>query len=85
MTKLLEWLFGVSVFLGIWCALISRQIQAQLLEEWMHIIVTLPLILVTVFGVSIIIYGTELVIKAAISISIFILDLYIIIIIATYY
>jgi uncharacterized membrane protein YhaH (DUF805 family) len=52
MTKLLEWLLGMSVFLGIWCALISRQIQAQLLEEWMYIIVPLPLLLVAIFGVS---------------------------------
>jgi hypothetical protein len=56
MTKLLEWLFGMSVFLGIWCALISRQIQAQLLEEWMYIIVPLPLLLVTIFGVSIMMF-----------------------------
>jgi hypothetical protein len=33
MAKLLEWLLGMSVFLGIRCALISRQIEAQLLEE----------------------------------------------------
>jgi hypothetical protein len=52
MTKLLEWLFGLSVFLGIWCALVLRQIQAQLLEEWMYVIITLPLLLVTLFGVS---------------------------------
>lgn len=79
MTKLLEWLFGMSVFLGIWCALISRQIQAQLLEEWMYVIITLPLLLVTVFGVS------NILLKAAIRISIFILNLYIIIIIAICY
>jgi hypothetical protein len=52
MTKLLEWLFGMGVFLGIWYALISRQIEAQLLEEWLYIIVPLPLLLVTIFGVS---------------------------------
>lgn len=50
MTKLLEWLFGISVFLGIWCALISRQIQTQLLEEWMYIIIPLPLLLMIIFG-----------------------------------
>jgi len=53
MTKLLEWLCGVGVFTAVWGALISRHIQAQLLEEWMSVIIPLPLILVTLFGVSI--------------------------------
>lgn len=52
MTKLIEWLFGMGIFLGIWGALISRQIKVHLLEEWMSVIVPLPLILVTLFGVS---------------------------------
>ncbi|XP_021928448.1 dolichol-phosphate mannosyltransferase subunit 3 [Zootermopsis nevadensis] len=51
MTKLIEWLFGMGIFLGIWGALISRQIKVHLLEEWMSVIVPLPLILVTLFGV----------------------------------
>ncbi|XP_023711021.1 dolichol-phosphate mannosyltransferase subunit 3 [Cryptotermes secundus] len=50
MTKLLEWLFGMCVFLGIWCALTSRQIQGQLFEEWMYIIIPMPFLLVTIFG-----------------------------------
>jgi ABC-type dipeptide/oligopeptide/nickel transport system permease subunit len=54
MTKLLEWLFGLGIFLGVWGALISRQIQTQLLEKWMPVIIPLPLILVTLFGVSIV-------------------------------
>jgi hypothetical protein len=52
MTKLLEWLFGVGIFLGTWVAIISRYIEAQLLEEWMSVIIPLPLFLLALFGVS---------------------------------
>jgi hypothetical protein len=55
MTKLLEWLLGVGIFLGTWVAVISRHIKAQLLEEWMSVIIPLPLLLVALFGVSIMI------------------------------
>jgi dolichyl-phosphate mannosyltransferase polypeptide 3 len=50
MTKLLEWLFGVGIFLGTWVAIISRHIQAHLLEEWMSVIIPLPLFLPALFG-----------------------------------
>lgn len=50
MTKLLEWLLGVGIFLGTWVAVISRHIKAQLLEEWMSVIIPLPLLLVALFG-----------------------------------
>jgi hypothetical protein len=55
MTKLLEWLFAVGIFLGTWFAVISRHINAQLLEEWMSVIVPLPLFLLALFGVSIVV------------------------------
>jgi len=55
MTKLLEWLFGVGIFLGTWVAIISRHIQAHLLEEWMSVIIPLPLFLPALFGVSIVV------------------------------
>jgi hypothetical protein len=52
MTKLMEWLSGMGIFFGVWCALLSRQIQVRLLEEWMSVIIPLPLILIMLFGVS---------------------------------
>jgi len=55
MTKLLEWLFGVGIFLGTWFAIISGRIQAHLLEEWMSVIIPLPLLLPALFGVSIVV------------------------------
>jgi hypothetical protein len=55
MTKLLEWLFGVGIFLGTWVAIISRYMKAQLFEEWMSVIVPLPLFLLALFGVSIVV------------------------------
>jgi hypothetical protein len=55
MTKLLEWLLGVGIFLGTWVAVVSRHIKAQLLEEWMSVIIPLPLLLLALFGVSIMI------------------------------
>jgi Dolichol-phosphate mannosyltransferase subunit 3 (DPM3). len=55
MTKLLEWLLGVGIFLGIWAAIISRHIRNQLLEEWMSIIIPLPVFLLALFGVSIVV------------------------------
>jgi ABC-type transport system involved in multi-copper enzyme maturation permease subunit len=55
MTKLLEWLLGVGIFLGTWVAIISTLIKAQLLEEWMSVIIPLPLFLLALFGVSIVV------------------------------
>lgn len=51
MTKLMEWLFSVSLFLSIWIALVTRQVQSRLLDEWMFIIKPLPFIVVLMFGV----------------------------------
>ncbi|PSN48933.1 Dolichol-phosphate mannosyltransferase subunit 3 [Blattella germanica] len=51
MTKLLEWLCGLSLFLGIWGALVMRQVRAQAFEDWMAFIIPLPAILLVLFGV----------------------------------
>ncbi|KAJ9573957.1 hypothetical protein L9F63_008647 [Diploptera punctata] len=51
MTKLLEWLFGLSLFLGVWGALVMRQVQAKVFEDWMSFIIPLPAILIVLFGI----------------------------------
>ncbi|XP_049765689.1 dolichol-phosphate mannosyltransferase subunit 3 isoform X1 [Schistocerca cancellata] len=50
MTKLMEWLLGVSLFASIWIALVTRQVHSRLLDEWMFLIKPLPLIVLILFG-----------------------------------
>ncbi|XP_069678263.1 dolichol-phosphate mannosyltransferase subunit 3 [Periplaneta americana] len=51
MTKLLEWLLGLGVFVGVWGVLISRQIRSRVVDEWMSVIIPLPIIIILMFGV----------------------------------
>lgn len=52
MTKLNEWVFGLSVFFGIYSALVTRRIKHEILDEYMFFIQILPLILIVLLGVS---------------------------------
>lgn len=53
MTKLGEWLFGLTIFLGIYTAIVTEQVKSVFLEEWMFEIQILPIFLVLMLGVSI--------------------------------
>nr|BAN21282.1 unkown protein [Riptortus pedestris] len=52
MTKLAEWLTGITLYLGIWISLLSRTKQNDALSErWNNIILFLPFITLLVFGI----------------------------------
>lgn len=51
MTKLTEWLFVLSVFLFAYMAIITKQIQSGVIDNWMFEIKIAPVILVLMFGV----------------------------------
>ncbi|XP_054289590.1 dolichol-phosphate mannosyltransferase subunit 3-like [Macrosteles quadrilineatus] len=51
MTKLLEWLFGGCLFLGFWATLVTNVFDSTFINEWMHFIVALPVLLAGVFGI----------------------------------
>lgn len=51
MTKLLEWLSVFIVFLSAYVAILTRQIQAKFLDEWMLEITLLPIVAIGLFGV----------------------------------
>lgn len=50
MTKLIEWLTAVAVFVGVWLYLIT--IPNNLSKEYYNIVFYSPVILVILFGVS---------------------------------
>ena len=52
MTKLNEWVFGLSVFFGIYMALVTKRIKHEIIDDYMFFIQILPLILVALLGVS---------------------------------
>lgn len=52
MTKLMQWLLGVFIFLVIWLSMIKNIFSSHLVEEWMQIVLGLPIILIGLFGVS---------------------------------
>lgn len=52
MTKLMEWLFVLSVFLVAYIAIVTKQIQSGILDNWMFEIKLAPVILVILFGVN---------------------------------
>lgn len=52
MTKLNEWLLGLTVFFGIYTALVTKSIKHDLIDEYMFYIQILPIVLVVLLGVS---------------------------------
>jgi hypothetical protein len=52
MTKLGEWLLGLTIFFGIYTALITRQIKHQIIDDYFFHIQILPLVLIILLGVS---------------------------------
>lgn len=52
MTKLGEWLFGLTIFFGIYFALITKQIKHQFIDDYFFEIQILPAVLIILLGVS---------------------------------
>ena len=52
MTKLGEWLFGLTIFFGIYTALITKQIKHKIIDEYFFEIQILPAVLIVLLGVS---------------------------------
>lgn len=52
MTKLMEWLFVLSVFLVAYVAIVTKQVQSGILDNWMFEIKLAPLVLILMFGVN---------------------------------
>lgn len=52
MTKLMEWLFVLSVFLVAYIAIITKQIESGILDNWMFEIKIAPVFLILMFGVN---------------------------------
>lgn len=52
MTKLGEWLLGLTIFFGIYAALVTRQIKHKLIDDYFFEIQILPAILIILLGVS---------------------------------
>lgn len=53
MTKLMEWLFVFSLFLVAYIAIVTKQIQSGVFDNWMFEIKVAPLFFIILFGVSI--------------------------------
>lgn len=52
MTKLGEWLFGLTIFFGIYAALVTKQIKHRVIDDYFFEIQILPAILIILLGVS---------------------------------
>lgn len=52
MTKLGEWLFGLTIFGGIYAALVTKQIKHNLVDDYFFEIQILPAVLIVLLGVS---------------------------------
>lgn len=52
MTKLVEWLLGAALFLGIWSAIVTRKISSPVLDDNWTIVLYFPIIAIILFGVS---------------------------------
>lgn len=53
MTKLMEWLTVLVVFLSVYLSIITGQIKSELLDKWMFQIQIFPIVAIGLFGVSI--------------------------------
>lgn len=51
MTKLMEWLLGLTVLFGIWLSLVTNRTDSLFVKDWMNVIFFMPVLLVLVFGV----------------------------------
>lgn len=52
MTKLIEWLLAIGLFFGAYTAIITKQIQHNVLDDYMFEIKILPIVLIFLFAVS---------------------------------
>lgn len=52
MTKLIEWLLAIGLFFGAYTAIITKQIQHDILDDCMYEIKILPIVLFALFAVS---------------------------------
>jgi predicted membrane protein len=52
MTKLGEWLFGLSIFFAVYFALITKQLKHQIIDDYLFEIQILPAVLIILLGVS---------------------------------
>lgn len=52
MTKLLEWLAGTSLFFAVWLSIVMNDLNLDIVKEHTNIVVSLPLIVLVLFGVS---------------------------------
>lgn len=52
MTKLMEWLFVLSVMLVGYVAIVTKQIESGIFDNWMFEIKIAPVVLVLMFGVN---------------------------------
>ncbi|XP_078042218.1 dolichyl-phosphate mannosyltransferase subunit 3 [Augochlora pura] len=50
MTKLMEWLFIATIFLGMWFSAITGNIKLSVIREWHQVIIFMPLIALALFG-----------------------------------
>ncbi|CAO1430337.1 unnamed protein product [Diamesa serratosioi] len=51
MTKLGEWLFGLTLFFGVYMAVVSKQVKHELIDKYFFEIQILPLILIVLLGI----------------------------------
>ncbi|KAJ6640236.1 Dolichol-phosphate mannosyltransferase subunit 3 [Pseudolycoriella hygida] len=51
MTKLMEWVFVLSLFFAAYIAIVTKQIQSDVFDNWMFEVKVAPVILVLLFGV----------------------------------
>lgn len=53
MTKLIEWITVLIVFLSVYLSIITGQIKSNFFDAWLFQIQILPIIAIGMFGVSI--------------------------------
>ncbi|XP_055616020.1 dolichol-phosphate mannosyltransferase subunit 3 [Toxorhynchites rutilus septentrionalis] len=61
MTKLMEWLMAAFAFFGVYFAIIARQVQHEVLDQYMFEIKLSPLVLIVLFGIysaTVVLYRT---------------------------
>lgn len=52
MTKLLEWVAGLTTFLAVWLALITNKVEMCINKQYPTLVFFSPLIFLALFGVS---------------------------------
>lgn len=51
MTKLMEWLLGLSIYLSIYIAIITKQVKLPLIDQFFFEFQISPIVLIVLFGV----------------------------------